>query len=94
MELFVILDYFLPFYPPNNPKNQNFDIMKKTTRDIIILHMCIINENDMMGIWSMTDRIFSQSRPFFALLPPENENFKKMKKTSGNIIILHKCTIN
>ena len=22
---FVILDRFLPFYPPNNPKNQNFE---------------------------------------------------------------------
>ena len=26
---FVILDYFLPFYPPNNPENQNFEKMKK-----------------------------------------------------------------
>ena len=23
-EFFVILDHFLPFYPTNNPKNQNF----------------------------------------------------------------------
>ena len=28
---FVILDHFLPFYPPNNPKNQNFWKMKKKT---------------------------------------------------------------
>ena len=28
-EFFVILDYFLPFYPINNPKNQNFGKMKK-----------------------------------------------------------------
>ena len=26
---FFILDYFLPFYPPNNPENQNFEKMKK-----------------------------------------------------------------
>ena len=31
-ELFVILDCFLPFHPPNNPKNQNFEKMKKTAR--------------------------------------------------------------
>ena len=34
---------------------------------------------------------------FFALLPPknsENENFDKMKKMPGNIIILQMCTIN
>ena len=26
---FGILSYFLPFYPPNNPENQNFEKMKK-----------------------------------------------------------------
>ena len=44
---FVILDYFLPFYPSNNPENQNFEKKKKKLEDIII-HMCIINENHMM----------------------------------------------
>ena len=28
-EHFVILDHFLPFYPLNNPKNENFEKMKK-----------------------------------------------------------------
>ena len=45
---FVILDHFLPFYPPNNPKNQNFEKMKKPPGDIIILHRCTINDNHMM----------------------------------------------
>ena len=51
-------------------------------------------------IWSTTDRSFSHLGPFFVLLPPAhpnnpvNQNFEKMKKTSGDIIILHKCTIN
>ena len=40
--------YFLPFYLPNNPENQNFEKMKKTPRDIIILHVSIINQNHMM----------------------------------------------
>ena len=40
-EFFVILDRFLPFYPLNNLKNQNFEKLKKTPGDIIILHMCI-----------------------------------------------------
>ena len=39
-EFFVILGHFLPFYLPNNPENQNFEKMKKTYRDIIILHVC------------------------------------------------------
>ena len=47
-EFFAILDHFLPFYPPNNPKNQNFEKMKKPPGDIITLHMCNINENHMM----------------------------------------------
>ena len=29
--IFVILGHFLPFYPTNNPKNQNFEKMKKHT---------------------------------------------------------------
>ena len=30
-EFFVILDHFLPFYPPNNPKNRNFEKLKEKT---------------------------------------------------------------
>ena len=53
-EFFVILDYFLPFYPPNNPKNQNFENMKKLPGDIILLHMRNIDDNHMMyGSWDM-----------------------------------------
>ena len=32
--------YYLPFYPPNSPKNENFKQMKKNPGDIIILHKC------------------------------------------------------
>ena len=48
-------------------------------------------------IWGMTDRIFCHFRPFFQLSPPnspKNQNFEKMKKTHGDIIILHKRTKN
>ena len=48
-------------------------------------------------IWSATDRIFCHFGLFFALLPPnnpKNQNFEKMKKTPGDIIILHMCTVN
>ena len=38
----------LPFYSPNNPKNENFEKMKQMSGDIIILQMCIINDNHMM----------------------------------------------
>ena len=51
---FVIFDYFLPFYPPNNLGNFHFEKTKKMPGDIIILHKCIINDNHMMyGSWDM-----------------------------------------
>ena len=43
-EFFVIVGHFLPFDPPNNPKNQNIE-KKKTPGDIIILHLCTTNDN-------------------------------------------------
>ena len=57
---------------------------------------CMIPE-----IWSTTDRIFFSFWtifcPFTPPTPsdnPENQNFEKMKIAPGDIIILHKCTIN
>ena len=42
--------FFAWFYSPNNPKNETFEKLKKTTGDIINLHMCPINENHMMYV--------------------------------------------
>ena len=47
-ECFVILGHFLPFYPTNNPKNQNFEKIKQTPGDIIILHKCNNNHEHML----------------------------------------------
>ena len=77
-KLFVILDCYLSFYPPNNPENQHFEILKKTPGDIIILYICTINDNYM--IYGSSDmkhdgqnflpfRIICHFGPFFALLP-------------------------
>ena len=46
-EFFVVLGHFLHFDPPN-PKNQNFEKMKKTPGDIIISQVCTTNDNYMM----------------------------------------------
>ena len=110
------MDHFLPFYHPKNLINQNFETLKKTPGDIIILHMCT-----MTTIWYMAPEILSQTHPqrilhwgwgwywvwwtdfflslwtIFALLPhknPINQNFEKMTKTHGDIIISYMCTIN
>ena len=54
-EIFVIFNCCLPFYPPMDPENQNFEKMKKTPEDIIIIWlMCTINDSHMTyDSWSM-----------------------------------------
>ena len=51
IEFSVILDHSLPFIPTNNPKNQNFEKMKKALVDIIILHMCTKPHNHMLNCY-------------------------------------------
>ena len=70
---FVIFGYFLPFYPPNNPQNQNLEKMKKTTRDITILYMSIIKKSYVWflryGAWQ-TEFFFSFWTIFCPFTPP------------------------
>ena len=85
-EFFVILDHFLPFYPPKKLKNWNFENMKKTPRDIIILCKCTKNHDHMLFCsWDMTcDRCnYFSFWAIFYLYPPnslKNENFRQIKK--------------
>ena len=47
----IVIFHFGPFFallPPNSPKYQNFDKVKKTPGDIIILRMCAKNHDQMM----------------------------------------------
>ena len=83
---------FFAFYPTNNRQNQNFEKMKKTSEDIIILHMCTINNNHTM--YGSRDMEHGCFLPFYSPNDPENQNFEKLKKKPGDIIILHKCTKN
>ena len=55
--IFCHLDYSLPFYPPNT-ENQNFEKMKKLPEDIIILHMCTINEKS----WCIVPEIWAREK--------------------------------
>ena len=99
-EFFVILGQFLLFTPSMIPKNKILKKMKKVPWNIIILHMCTINEDHMIFL-----RYKVRQTEFFVILdhfllfhcPPdnlENQNFEKLEKTPGGIIILHMCTIN
>ena len=47
--------------PPNDQENQNFEKMKKTPGDIIILHMCTINDNHMTYGYGMVPEIWRQN---------------------------------
>ena len=109
-EFSAILSYFLPYYLINNPKNQNFEKMKKKTKtpgDIIILHLCTTHDNHMMyDSWDMEPGrhnflSFWAILSFHPTVNPKNQNFQKMrnnnnnkKKHTGYIIILHLCTTN
>ena len=46
----IVISHFGLFtlLPPNSQKNQNFEKMKKTPEDIIILHMCTKNYDHVM----------------------------------------------
>ena len=103
-EFLSVWAIFLPFDLPNNPKNQNFKKLKKSPEDIIILHLRTTNDHHVMyGSWEAECNkhnflsfwaIFCPSPPPPPPKNPENQNFEKMKKTPGNIIILHMSTTN
>ena len=100
-EFFVILDHFLPFYPPMDPENQNFEKMKKPPEDIIILQRCNINGNHVMyGSWdTKCDRqIFLSFWNIFCPITPLTTQkikiLKKMKEKLRDIIILTMYTKN
>ena len=42
------MDHFLPFYPPMDLENQNFEKIKKALEDIIILQMFTIDDSHMI----------------------------------------------
>ena len=74
---------------------------EKMPRDIMILHKCTKNYDHMLYCsWDMAhDRCncyFSFWAVFCPFTPnsPKNQNFKEIKKTPGDIIILHMCTKN
>ena len=76
---FLILGYFLPFYLPNNPENQNFKKMTKTPGDIIILHMSTKNQShtecDRQTYFLILDHFLPFPPP-----PIKTQRIKIMKK--------------
>ena len=83
-ELFVILGYFLPFYPTSNLPKQKSSWRYYWFTQVI---SCMVPEK-----WSMMDRICLNFGPFFTLQQPEKAKFWKNEKKPRDIITLHKCT--
>ena len=95
------MGYFLPFYSPNSPKNESFEKMKKTPGDIIILHTCTKNHDQMLySSWDMVhDRCncyFSFWVIFCPFTPLTAQKIKVLKKwkSTWRYHILHTCTKN
>ena len=94
---------FYPFTPSptENPKNQDFEKLKKIAGEIIISHLFTKNHNHMrhgswdtgwhrQNFWSLW-AIFCPFTPL-TIKNLKNKNFEKMKKVSRDVIILHECT--
>ena len=71
--------------------------MNKKPRDII-LHMHTKNHDHVMhGSWNIRRKSFFFILGYFLPFHPpnlKNQNFGKMKKTPGDVIILHLCNTN
>ena len=108
-EFVLILDHFLPFYPPSNLENQIFEEMKKMPDNIIILHQCTRNHDHMLYCsWDMacngSDCYFlfwAIFCPFTQLTAQKIKIFKKRKNcweissfyTCAPKIMIRLCTV-
>ena len=101
--VFFHFGLFFALLPPlTTRKMKILKTYKKTPWDIIILHECTKNHGHMLYYsWDMArDRCkcsffyFGLFLPFYAPNSSKNQNFKKMKKVPGDIIMLQMCTEN
>ena len=75
------MGHLLPFYSLKNQKNQNFEKTKKLAKDIIILHKCTKNYNEVQFLRCRVRQtyFFCHFGPFFALYPPPPLTIWKIK---------------
>ena len=91
--VFCHFAYIFPFYPTNNPKNQNFERTKKMPGDIVILHLCTTNHMVYGSRDMECDRhIFRNCGSFFAWLliyqPIKSKFWKNEKKECPEIFFV------
>ena len=93
--IFSFWAIFCPFTPLTCPKNRNWKKLKKKSGDIIILHKCIKNHDQMLycswdmahdgcnchfSFWAFFFFPFTNKKSTKKNNSPKNQNFKKMKK--------------
>ena len=92
------MDHFLPFYSPNSPKNKYFEKMKKIPGDIIVLHKCPKNYDQMMySSWDMVhdddgdwcNCYFSFWAIFCPFTPLTTQKIKVLKKWKKPLSYYH-----
>ena len=80
----------------NNPKNQNFEKLKKMLGDIIISHKCTKNHDHML-YYSLLDMVHNRCNCYFSFwaifcsltsLTAQKNKIKKNEKSPRDIIIL------
>ena len=81
-QFFVISGHFLPFDPPKNPKNQNFEKIKKNA---MWYHFTLVYHRWRSYVWFLRhwarQTVFlDYFLPFYPPKNPENLNFEKLKK--------------
>ena len=87
-DVIVVSHFGLALLPPNSPKNENFEKMKKIPGDIIILHMCTKNYDHLMyGSWDMVRdgctyfSFWAIFCPYTPITAQKMKILKKWKKT-------------
>ena len=91
-KFFAIFGHFLPFYPTIEPKNWNLERMRKISWEIILFHMCFINEDHIM--YGFRDiRVTDSFLSFWAFFCPLTllttqtiKILKKWKQLPGDIL--------
>ena len=91
------MGHFLPFYTPSL-KTWKIWVLKIWKKLLGILFYTCVPKTTI--IWGMVPEIWGETFfchsgsffPFYTTNNPQNPNFEKMTKASGDVIILHKCT--
>ena len=95
MEIGNYGSFFAFLQPPiKTPKNQNFEKMKKNCWRYHFTHVHQKPQSQFLRSRVRQTEFFVILGHFFPFSPSnnqQNQNFEKMKKASGDVIILHMC---